>query len=214
MPYFSNDNVNLLLIHIPKTGGTSLEHYFSNKYNIPLNNASLYRFICNKIQEENNIKIESSLQHLTYNIIMQNKDFFNINMENINIISIVRNPYTRIISDLFWFNKININSTKEEVYDSIIIFLKNNCKVYDNHSLPQYLYVTDEDGKLVNNIKILKTENLNNDIIKLGYTDFNLKIHNFNKNNINYIDYLNNDSIKIINEYYSIDFELFNYDKM
>lgn len=38
MPYFNNNDINILFIHIPKTGGTSLENYFSSKFNIPLNN--------------------------------------------------------------------------------------------------------------------------------------------------------------------------------
>ena len=37
MPYYSNDIINLLFIHIPKTGGSSVEQYFSTKYNIQLN---------------------------------------------------------------------------------------------------------------------------------------------------------------------------------
>jgi hypothetical protein len=37
MPYFKNENINLLFIHIPKTGGTSVEQYFSKKYNVELN---------------------------------------------------------------------------------------------------------------------------------------------------------------------------------
>ena len=45
MPYFKNDNVNILFIHIPKTGGTSLDNYFSKKYNIDLNDKSLYIFM-------------------------------------------------------------------------------------------------------------------------------------------------------------------------
>ena len=36
MPYFTKNNTNILFIHIPKTGGSSLEKYFSNKYDIPL----------------------------------------------------------------------------------------------------------------------------------------------------------------------------------
>ena len=39
MPYYNDDsiNLNLLFLHIPKTGGSSVEQYFSNKFNIPLN---------------------------------------------------------------------------------------------------------------------------------------------------------------------------------
>lgn len=45
----------------------------------------------------------------------------------------------------------------------------------------------------------------------LGYTDFN---NNFSRNIINYYDYLNSDSIKLINHIYDHDFTLFNYEKI
>ena len=58
----------------------------------------------------------------------------------------------------------------------------------------------------------MHTESLKNDMIELGYTDFN--IHNNNNTNmVNYYDYLNEDSIHLINEYYHDDFELFHYEK-
>ena len=62
MPYFKNDNINTLFIHIPKTGGSSLECYFSSKFNIKLNNISLYLFMDNETKIKNNIIINTSLQ--------------------------------------------------------------------------------------------------------------------------------------------------------
>ena len=67
MPYFKNNDVNILFIHIPKTGGSSLEVYFSNKYNIPLNEESLYMM-------STKLSLTSSLQHVTYKTILKHKE--------------------------------------------------------------------------------------------------------------------------------------------
>ena len=40
MPYFKQNKI--LLIHIPKTGGTSIEKYFANKSKIKLGPNNLY----------------------------------------------------------------------------------------------------------------------------------------------------------------------------
>ena len=45
----------------------------------------------------------------------------------------------------------------------------------------------------------------------LGYKDFNTYANvNVNKEKIDYYNYLNNDSIKLINDLYDYDFKLFN----
>jgi len=209
MPYFKNDNINLLFIHIPKTGGSSLEEYFSYKYNIPLNNKSLYLFLSTENEENNNIIIDSSLQHLSYETIMKYKEYFQIDASNIEIISIVRNPYNRIISDLFFFKKINIDSSKEDVYNEVVTYF---TEYNDNHVTPQYLFITDENKQLIKDIKLLKTESLTDDMINLGYTDFNI-ISNANPNKLEYDDYLNDESINLINNFYEEDFKILGYDK-
>lgn len=212
MPYFKNDNVNVLFIHIPKTGGSSIENYFSYKFNIPLNNNSLFDAVDNELQMKENMIINSSLQHITYNQIVKYSKVFNINFNNIKIITIVRNPYERIISDLFYFLKINVNTSKEEVFDIIKEYLvSNKC---DNHNIPQHNFITDDNKELIPNIHILKTENLTSDMISLGYTDFNRFDHSNPNKNVNYYNYLNNKSIEIINDFYHFDFILFNYDKI
>jgi hypothetical protein len=206
MPYFKNNNINILFIHIPKTGGTSLEKYFCNKFNFKLDNTVLYSPTNHNL---NNI-INSSLQHMTYETIIKYNNIFNINFNNITVISIVRNPYERIISDLFFFNLININNTKKEIYKTIKKYILNDK--LDNHNIPQYKFIT-TNNKLIKNIKLLKTETLTTDMHNLGYNDFNMCI-NKNSNGVNYYDYLNKDSIKIINKFYHLDFVLFNYDKI
>ena len=212
MPYFKNNKTNLLLIHIPKTGCTSLECYFSMKSNIVLNPDSLYVTTTNTNYFKG-VKFDSSFQHLTYNTIMNNKDIFNIEETNLQVLSVVRNPYHRIISDLFYYKKIKTDSSPEEVHNVIKAYLNENDTL-DNHVLPQHKFITDDSGNLVKNIIIARTETLQQDMINLGYTDFNIKI-NVNQlvNAKLYSEYLNNDSIKLINEYYDKDFTLFNYDK-
>ena len=211
MPYFKNDDINVLFIHIPKTGGSSLELYFSSKFNILLNNKSLYLYIEDKELLNKNIQIKSSLQHMTYNQIVEYSKIFDINFDNIKIITIVRNPYERIVSDLFYFSLISIYTTKEKVFDIINEYLVSEN--YDNHNIPQHKFITNDKGEIVQNIHILKTESLTNDMNNLGYSDFNI-FSNANPNKINYYDYLNNNSIYIINKFYHLDFILFNYDKI
>jgi hypothetical protein len=211
MPYFNNHNINVLFIHIPKTGGTSMESYFSSKFNIPLNNKSL----CNISKDEEllneNIEINSSLQHITYNQLVKYSKIFNIDFDNIKIITIVRNPYERFVSDCFFWSLITTDSTKEVVFDILNKYLVSDK--YDNHNIPQHKFITNDKGEIIQNIHILKTESLTNGMKNLGYIDFDI-YHNVNINKVNYYNYLNNESIEIINKFYHLDFILFNYDKI
>lgn len=212
MPYFNNnDDINVLFIHIPKTGGSSIEEYLSYKYNIKLDNSSLYLFTQDKRLLNENMKINSSLQHLTYNQIVENRKVLNIHFDNIKIITIVRNPYERIVSDLFFNNLITKDTSKETVFDIINQYLESDK--YDNHNIPQHNFITNDNQEIIPNIHILRTESLNNDMHHLGYTDFNL-FSNANPNKVKYADYLNNKSIEIINNFYHLDFILFSYDKI
>lgn len=205
MPYFKKNNINLLYIHIPKTGGSSIEKYFSKKYRIKLDQKALYGFL----HDKHNRQINPSLQHLTYNNIVEYHNELNINMNHLDILTVVRDPYDRCISDLFYFKKIDKSASPEKVFQAIQDFVKQNP---DNHATPQYKFVTDGKGELIHNMKIMNTETLNDDMIRLGYTDFDFQ-RNVNPDALNYKDYLNADSIQFINDYYDKDFTLFHYNK-
>lgn len=221
MPYFKNDDINLLLIHIPKTGGTSLELYFSKKYSIELCNKSLFYYSQNEfytnvesyhsMPEYQKIIFKNiSLQHFTFSNIKQLNSILKVDFNDLQIITAVRNPYDRIISDLFFFNLITETTTPEQVYDVINKYIYSNY--LDNHNIPQYMFLLDENNNMITNLTILRTETLTSDMIKLGYTDFNVNQNKNRYEKVNYSNYLNNDSINLINKYYEKDFIYFGYD--
>jgi len=219
MPYYEEQN--LLYIHVPKTGGESINTYFKRKESSK--HAKLYGYYYEEINSGKKIKVQNNrtLQHYTYNELVENRNIFNIDilLKNPTIVVSIRNPYDRIVSELCWSQKININNTSDEIYDIIINYLcieKDNG--VDNHKTPQYNYVLDEFGNMLTNIKMVRTEYLVEDMQMLGYDDFNVHI-NTNKSittnspKINYNTLLNNKSKQIINDYYSKDFEYFGYKK-
>jgi hypothetical protein len=277
MPYFKREN--LLFIHIPKTGGTSIEKYFANRLNLKLGpeqhylsyypktidqeitkmRKSLKRVISNNKSKQmlsiNNInkfnidiecrentqefkhlqkarlskEIGHSLQHLTWNEICINKDILwdtvkekRITSHNpydrneYEILTIVRNPYDRIISELL-FRKLITNQTivNKEIVNIKIRYFLNNDDTYDNHKIPQYNFLIDEQGRIIENITILKTETLTQDMKRIGYSDFD---HYYQTSKCKviegatkYINSFNSESIQIVNEYYKKDFEIFGY---
>lgn len=222
MPYFKTTKINLLYIHIPKTGGMSVEQYFYEKYKIPKTYKTAYGYshpdIDFKVLFEKDQ--EFTLQHLTYQKYCKYGYLFDLDIldTNLNIITTVRNPYERIISDMFFFvvqTNITIDSTKKDIEDAIRLYLNRTDYDYDNHRLPQYKFLIDEDGNIPRNVVILKTEILRQEMQDVGFLDFN---YNENKNRIGKkIDYfylLTNESIHMINDFYDLDFKYFGYTKI
>ena len=169
MPYCKIKNT--LWIHIPKTGGSSVYIYFVKKYS--KEHVTLQSGRGNKIIPDNELR-KISLQHQTYNTLYTYRDVLKIDFNrNIKLFAIVRNPYNRLISDLFGFGYININSTQEEVFETIKTKYLFNTHL-DNHNIPQYNFICDDNGILIDKIHILKTETLNRDMADFGFNDFSI----------------------------------------
>jgi hypothetical protein len=212
MPYFQSKGINLLFIHIPKTGGTSVENYLSKKYEIPLNIKSLFGIIPYEVKSP--LMLQAiSFQHIIYKVIVKYQKLFGIkSLPNFKVVTIVRNPYERIISDLFFFKIINTSFTPEKVYLCILNYLFGP-KNYDNHQLPQHVFIENKYGKIPCHVFIMHTETLTEDMRKFGFEDFdtNANVNPYRKHIKSYYDYLNKKSIFVINKFYRKDFITFGY---
>jgi len=216
MPYFRNmrQNVNLLYIHIPKTGGSTIEKYLTKKFNKG-KRISARNLYTNHIKNQFNRLFYGSPQHQSFRTLMRYSNHLGIYKKGLEILASVRNPYTRVISDLFHFRLINRNSTPNQVFDILKRYVITKHQ-FDNHNLPQYTFLINKKGVIPKRIKIIKNETLNKDMINLGYIGFNkIKKSRLGKEyNTNYYNYLNNNSIQLINNVYDQDFKFFKYVKI
>ena len=189
---------NLKFIHITKTAGTSIEN-IANKKGIKWGMFDpVYK------------KKRGGHGDPWHDVINLANDF--------DYFMVVRNPYDRIISEFHceWGNKdIKNYKWSHEMFNSHI-----NKKIKESmislrrggHYYPQYLYLND-------NIKIhvLKFENLKSDfdsLMKIYNIDLTLdRLDNFN-NKIFGVKDIDHENIKLINEYFNKDFQLFSYNKM
>lgn len=162
-------DINLLFIHITKTSGTSIKKSLREKYKV-----------------ENIAGINQ--HHRT--ALSYSKE---LDLNNIDTVSIVRNPYDRYMSYL------NFAHNKEWFNGNNFHFMR-----------PQYEYLYSKDGCLVNDIlKFEDREEINN-----YFNKYDIKIYKHNISENKKYEYLNEDQIAFCNKMYDKDFKLFNYERI
>jgi len=195
----------IIFIHIPKTGGTTIESYME-KLNKPIFIGG-YGILRNVVYQHFNYKdYIKFFGHEEYNKFIK--------------FTIVRNPYDRIISEYYW-TPINTNlgykSGKNFDYflkkvSNIVKNKKYNDTIYHDHFIPQYEFICNIDKKIMVN-RLFKFEEFNKVLEflknKKYNIDFKKKLNNYEKNKIK----LNPIQKKKIYELYKQDFEIFKYEK-
>lgn len=220
----------ILFIHIPKTGSSSIENYLLDHFGYNRGFLTLTDGIYKGYDSKNTDLIPYPILHLPLYLteLMLNHSKIQID-DSWKIFSIIRNPYDKFISELFFVSYIPLkyhyhtlsNTGKIHLINrSIDLYLGNlnSINYHSNHSLPQYKFFENtnreckifkfEDG-LVNSLKQLN----------LWYGGELPTIHNiFNTFDIpkptSYKELYTQKLIKEVNTKYQQDFEIFNYEML
>jgi hypothetical protein len=131
MPVFTRNNDSVLYIHIPKSGGSSIEHIASQcgweeSFSVrgkPLNKIKFYK---------------ASPQHFHESLL---SDIFNFNEFNV-VFTVVRNPFQRIKSEYYWQKSQGITASSPTEWIARVFNEYSDDKyIYDNHIRPQVEFI-------------------------------------------------------------------------
>jgi hypothetical protein len=199
-------NDKFIIMHIPKTGGSTITNYFK-KYN----DCNSYTILWGNRQGIDHA-------HLSVSEIEQFCKIKTCNLTQYKWFAFVRNPYDRIYS-AYTYLKLNPQFPFSS-YEEFLISLKTNQNQYI-HSRPLITFLNSEQISKYS-IKILRLEHFQShflDLISLfhlpkTWKNFNISCPDLTKQ-FRYEDiYLNNPScVQLIDDIYSDDFVLFRYPK-
>ncbi len=138
MPIFNN---KFTFIHIPKSGGTSIESFFqSNEYSVSF------------LRKKGSLLINGhSPQHCTF------RELKELGVITEDVFTIVRNEVDRTVSEYFWCkkNRSDINHLFNTFDEFLELFLnKKNYELFDYHNLSNKEFLINSDGDIDPSIKI------------------------------------------------------------
>jgi len=196
MPLFYE--LNLLFLHIPKTGGTSVENYFRNNHG----------FCQDTYHYFNHPKIkEHPRQHCTYSELEDEIE----NIETYKCFIVVRNPLHRIISEINYLEKVIKIVLEGDTIDEKIfnILTKTKYGDYENHLIPQYDFFLKKDGTFNDKIHIMYNEKLNEDMIDWGFVNFDQMDFVTGKFSQDYDSLVTLETKRLVYNFYRKDYETF-----
>tara|TARA_B100001059_G_scaffold235160_1_gene279934 strand:- start:1857 stop:2441 length:585 start_codon:yes stop_codon:yes gene_type:complete len=192
MPIYNN---KYTFLHIPRTGGTLIEHKLRENHSESYNGID---------------SLGLSMQHYTLDNLISDKD-----RNNLFIFTFVRNPFDKILSTYLNWSKNNtpdfdkyIDMVKNVVENKLYLY-KGSINTNDiSHFTPITVMIGDNKLDFIG-----KFENYENDIKKLYEMSGikNLNEITIKKRNIDYRTFYSERNKKIINELYKDDLKEFNY---
>ncbi len=203
-----------LYVHIPKTGGTMIVRNFKDAY-------------------PNQYEWEGT--HSPLDILHKRCKTINIDPADLHVMSVVRNPWTKMFSTWRYFSTIGFNefySGDNNIDKDFNKWVKwvytdfdrnkkdrgsDKWNMFKYHFTDQTNWFKDEAGNTLNVDNILKTENLSKNISQIaeryGWSNYVVRA-NKTKSNVPdfYEEAYNQESIDLVAKYFSEDIIKFEYD--
>ena len=158
--------------------------------------------------------IKTQLQHQPLNILRTYRGSLDVPFNAVTrIICCVRNPYDRVISNMFNLGYINQYNSPDEVFTQMVAYFRSPLAT-------QVSFIMDEFGNVSNDTRIVRVESMVADMRALGYTDFtgmpwlgrgSWSLALQQSQGPTYTKYLNDDSRELIQQMFDRDFKVFGY---
>lgn len=195
MPLFINNK--LLFIHIPRTGGTSIERFLESKgETIGLFTDSGSIFINGHTP-----------QHCTY----RELECLGLVSDDVKIFTILRNPIDRAVSNYYYLrdHRPDIFHLFKNFTGYLKLYLnEKNSPVFDNHNLSNYEYLKDHSGVISERITMFRFFDISEIERFLGFEGLrNFNHYRTTKSPLE----ISRKNLNWMKEYYHEDFKLFEY---
>ena len=221
----------IIYIHIPKTGGISIEEFLQSYYGYERNAFLLNHSFGTYLDKHSHGAAVYPHMHYPLFRVIKELGKNKVKVDNTwTIFSIVRNPYTRLLSEMFFDNTkidgfkyhyftIPINERNRYLNKSLDLYFSNDPinNYHSNHSLPQHKFF--ENSPL--ECQIFKfEEGLENILINLGFDAKGKLGHHLNSfrylgvKRPNYNDIYTGHFIETVNNLYYQDFETYGYEML
>ncbi len=185
---------NFIFIHINKTAGTAIEQ-------------SLLEYGTKRVEPKDDLEFELTYRQSQHFNCKEYKKYLGPEYDNFFKFTVVRNPFDRVVS---YYLKNSINKNNLSFSDWVVDRYQNkNFQDYKRMYSDYTHWIDEKDIDF-----ILRFENISLDFNKLKNKlniECELAFHNVNKNRLPYREYYNQDTKKIISNYFQKELNTFNY---